>query len=585
MSVGERPGRPDATLRTVSDLGVGRLLELTVTDLALIDRLQLEFGPGLNVITGETGAGKSLLIDALGLVLGARADPGLVRHGTDSARVVALFDRLPEPLIATREVSAAGRSTARLDDEPVTAARLAETVAPLVEIHGQHDQQRLLDERWQRQLLDAFGGHDDLRTAVSVAVERWRENRAALAGLAIEPAELARRLEIAEHEATEIAAARLRVGEAAEIEARLSAVEHGEAIARGLAAIHEAIAGEGSGARDALALAEREARHLARVDPRFDPVADRLAAALADVDDLGGDVRAMADDGARDPATIATLQERRSVIWGLERRYGGDEAAVIAHGQRSLEEAGRLRGLDDERARRSADAAGLLATIAAAAAALSTRRRAAADRLAPAIGAELEVLGFRPGSFEIAVGRRAAAADEEAVEVDGDAVAFDQSGVDIVVFRIAPNAGEPARPLSRIASGGEASRVALAIKSVLAAADETATLVFDEIDSGIGGRSADPVGRALRTLALRHQVLCVTHLPQIAAHADVHYRILKRERDGRTVTEVRRLDREGRIVELAAMLAGPNGGATALAGARELIDRAEAGRAPASDGG
>jgi len=585
VSVGERPGRPEATVRTVSDPGVGRLLELTVTDLALIDRLHLEFGPGLNVITGETGAGKSLLIDALGLVLGARADPGLVRHGTDSARVVALFDRLPEPLIAAREVSAAGRSTARLDDEPVTAARLAETVAPLVEIHGQHDQQRLLDERRQRELLDAFGGHGDLRTAVSVAVERWRQNRAVLAGLAMGPTELARRLEIAEHEATEIAAARLRVGEVAEIEARLSAVEHGEAIARGLAAIHEALAAEGSGARDALALAEREARHLARVDPRFEPVAGRLAAALADVDDLGGEVRAMADDGARDPATIATLQERQSVIWGLERRYGGDEAAVIAHGQRSLEEAERLRGLDDERARRSADAASLLATIAAAAAALSVRRRAAADRLAPAIGAELEVLGFRPGSFEIAVGRRAAAADEEAVEIDGDAVAFDQSGVDIVVFRIAPNAGEPARPLSRIASGGEASRVALAIKSVLAAADETATLVFDEIDSGIGGRSADPVGRALRTLALRHQVLCVTHLPQIAAHADVHYRILKRERDGRTVTEVRRLDREGRIVELAAMLAGPNGGATALAGARELIDRAEANRPPASDGG
>ena len=482
-------------------------------------------------------------------------------------------------------MSAAGRSTARLDDEAVTAARLAETVAPLVEIHGQHDQQRLLDERWQRELLDAFGGHDDLRTAVSVAVERWRQNRAALAALAIEPAELTRRLEIAEHEATEIAAARLRVGEVAEIEARLSAVEHVDAIARGLTAIHEALAGEGSAARDTLALAEREARHLARVDPRFGPVADRLAAAVAEVDDLGGDVRAMADDGARDPAAIATLQERRSVIWGLERRYGGDEAAVIGHGQRSLEEADRLRGLDDVRARRSADAASLLVAIAAAAATLSARRQAAADRLAPAIGAELEALGFRAGSFEIAVGRRAAAADEEAVEVDGDAVAFDQTGVDIVVFRIAPNAGEPARPLSRIASGGEASRVALAIKSVLAAADETATLVFDEIDSGIGGRSAGPVGRALRALALRHQVLCVTHLPQIAAHADVHYRILKRERDGRTVTEVRRLDREGRIVELAAMLAGPNGGATALAGARELIDRAEANRAPASDDG
>ena len=181
--------------------------------------------------------------------------------------------------------------------------------------------------------------------------------------------------------------------------------------------------------------------------------------------------------------------------------------------------------------------------------------------------------------FEVGLGRRPAADDEAAIELDGDAVAFDASGADQVVYRLAPNPGEPPRPLARIASGGELSRVALAIKQVLAEADETPVLVFDEVDTGIGGRSADPVGRSLWALARRHQVLCVTHLPQIAAHADAHYRIAKRERDGRTVTEIERLDREGRIVELAQMLGGDSGGATSLASARELLDRAEAWRA------
>jgi DNA repair protein RecN (Recombination protein N) len=196
-----------------------------------------------------------------------------------------------------------------------------------------------------------------------------------------------------------------------------------------------------------------------------------------------------------------------------------------------------------------------------------------------AVGAILEELGYPAGVFEVGLGRRVAAGDEAAIELDGDALAFDGSGADHVVYRLAPNPGEPARPLARIASGGELSRVALAIKQVLAEADETPVLVFDEVDTGIGGRSADPVGRSLWALARRHQVLCVTHLPQIAAHADAHFRITKRERDGRTVTEIEQLDREGRIVELAQMLAGEAGGATSLAGARELLDRAEAWRA------
>jgi len=562
----------------VSD--AGRLLELTVLDLALIERLRLELAAGLNVFTGETGAGKSLLIDALGLAVGARADTSLVRHGAEAARVTALFDRVPEPLIASREVSAAGRSTARLDDEPVTAARLADVAGGLVEIHGQHDQQRLLDERWQRDLLDAFGGNEALRATMAGAVDRWQETRAALVSLELDPRELARRLELAEHEAAEIASARLEPGEAEAIRARLDAAQHGEAIARGGAALGEALAGEEGSGRDVVAVALREARGLARLDPRFEPIAERLAGLEAELDDVAASAREVAESVDHDPGELARLSDRLSTIFALERRYGDDEAAVIAHGERAALEAERLRGLDGERARRQADDARLLERVAVAAADLSAARLTAGRRLGEAVDAVLVELGFPADVFDVGLGRRPAEPDEPAVEVDGDALAFDGSGIDQVVFRLAPNAGEPPRPLAKIASGGELSRVALAIKQILAEADETPTLVFDEIDTGIGGRSADPIGRSLWTLARRHQVLCVTHLPQIAAHADAHFRIVKRQRDGRTITEVTRLGHQDRVAELAAMLGGEGSAAQAAqASARELLDRAEAWRA------
>ncbi|MEO6206926.1 MAG: DNA repair protein RecN [Candidatus Limnocylindrales bacterium] len=553
----------------------GRLLELTVTDLALIDRLRLAFEAGLNVITGETGAGKSLLIDALGLALGARADTTLVRHGAEVARVEALFDRMPEPLIAVREVTTGGRSTARLDDVTVTAARLAEDVGSLVEIHGQHDQGRLLDERWQRDLLDAWGGHDDLRSRMHAAVDHWRQNRAMLDAAAVDPREVTRRADLLEHEAAEIVAAHLRPGEADEIRARLTVAQHGEAIARGAATLREALTAEGAGARDATATALHEARGLARLDPRFEPLAERLAGLEAELADVADEARRLAEGIDHDPQALAELDARLGVIHGLLRRYGDDEAAVIAHAEKSTTEADRLRGLGEERARRQREDAVRLSAVASAGAELSAARTAAATTLSSAAAEVLVELGFPSGVFDVAVGRRSAGVGDAAVEVGGDAVAFDASGIDQVVYRLAPNPGEPARPLARIASGGELSRVALAVKQILAEADATPTLVFDEVDTGIGGRSADPIGRSLWGLARRHQVLCVTHLPQIAAHADAHFRIAKRDRDGRTVTVVERLDREGRIVELAAMLGGGPREASSLAAARELLDRAE----------
>lgn len=558
---------------------VGPLLELSVTDLGLIDQLRLRLDPGLNVLTGETGAGKSLLIDALGLALGARADVSLVRHGASSARVEALFDRHPEPMIVVREVTAAGRSTARMDDEAVTGTRLADVAGRLVEVHGQHDQGRLLDERWQRDLLDAYGDNADARTTMLEAVAAWRENRARLAVLAIEPRELARRLELLEHEAAEIAAARLRPGEAGELRARLAAARQGAAISTGGEGLRVLLDADEASARAILGTALREARALERFDSRFAAIAARLAGVDAELEDVTLDVRRLLGAVDHDASTSAGLEDRLSLIYGLERRYGEDEAAVIAHGQRAAEEVVGLRGLEGERDRRLVDDVRLLTAVAAAAATLGERRRRAAAQLSAETGAVLEGLGFPSGAFEVAVGRRPAGPDEAAIELDGDAVAFDASGADEVVYRLAPNPGEPARALARIASGGELSRVALAIKQVLAEADDTPTLVFDEVDTGIGGRSADPIGRSLWSLARRHQVLVVTHLPQIAAYADAHLRISKRERDGRTVTEVELLDGPARIDELAVMLGGPGDsgpGPAALAQAGELLRAASA---------
>ena len=259
-------------------LAVGRLLELAVADLALLERLRIAFADGFNVLTGETGAGKSLLIDALGLALGVRADPGLVRHGADVARVEVLFDRLPEPLVCVREVSVNGRSVARLDDETVTAGRLAAVAGPLVAIHGQHEQANLLDERWQRDLLDSFGGHEAERAAVARAVGAWRANEEALASLASDPREIERRIALVEHEAAEIQAARLRPGETGEIRARLEASRHGEAIARAAGALVAYLAGDDTtggdapGAREQAARAADEAAAVARLDPRFGPL-------------------------------------------------------------------------------------------------------------------------------------------------------------------------------------------------------------------------------------------------------------------------------------------------------------------------
>jgi DNA repair protein RecN (Recombination protein N) len=517
------------------------LLELAVRDLALIERARVALAPGLTVITGETGAGKSLLIDALSLVMGGRADAGLIRHGAPGLRVEALFERdgAAEPLICVREVSAQGRSVARLDDETVTAGRLAAEVASLVEIHGQHEQQRLLSAAWQRDILDEFGGHAGLRAEVTAAVRRWRENEAALRELALPAAELERRIELAEHAASEIEAADPQPGEVDRLRGRLATLASGERIKALLAEAHRLVGADG-GAREQAALAARAAAELARLDAGQADLAERLAGLAAEADDLALELRRRAERQHEEGGDAATIEARLSLLYDLLRKYGADEEAVRAYGEQARAEVDRLRGLDAERARRQADAEVLETAARESAAALTAARRQTAARLAAAVTEALVELGFPQAAFEIAI---------------ADAP-LDESGGDAVGYQLAPNPGEPPRPLARIASGGEMSRVALALKGVLARADATPTLVFDEVDAGIGGRSADPVGRSLWRLARDHQVICVTHLPQIAAYADSHLRIEKVAREGRTVTQIEPLEGEARLAELASMLGG-----------------------------
>jgi len=539
------------------------LRELTVRDLALIERARVAFGPGLTVITGETGAGKSLLIDALGLVMGERADSGLVRHGASGARVEALFERDPEPLICVRELSAEGRSVARLDDETVTAARLAAVVGPLIEIHGQHEQQRLLQGSWQRDVLDAFGGHEGLRSRVAEQVGALRSNEAALRELVVDPGELQRRLDLAEHAADEIDAAAPREGEVQELKERLTVAGNAQRISALLAEAHDLLAGDSRAARDGLGRASRSVAKLARLDASASALAERLAGLEAELDEAALEVRRRQDAMEEAVGDSEQIEERLGLLYGLMRKYGETEAELLDYGNRARAEVERLRGTEQERARRQAESERLSEAARAAAVALHEGRVKTASGLGEDVTARLIEIGFPAAAFVVQL----------------DDAPLDLSGADTVTFLLCPNPGEPARPLARIASGGEMSRVALALKTVLARADETPTLIFDEVDAGIGGRSADPVGRLLWRLGRNHQVICVTHLAQIAAYADAHLRIEKRERDGRTVTDIIAVEgREARRDELAQMLGGSPGAEATLAAADELLERTSAQR-------
>ena len=545
------------------------LRELTVENLAVVESVRLTLGEGFTVLTGETGAGKSLVVDAVALALGARASTDQVRADTDAARIEAIFDApvLPDDdpmgevvaagegsVIVRREVGADGRSVARVNDRAVTVGGLAGVGARLGEIHGQHDQQRLLEPARQLALLDGFGGHTSMVAEVADAHRAWRATVAAAAELLTDAHELARRVELLRHQVDEIAGADVRPGEDVELESQLRAAAHAEAVARSAAEAVSALREDG-GAGDALSSAERGLLGAAEHDDRFAPLADRAAALAAEAAELARDASAVAEAVDLDPESRATAEERLALLYDLRRKYGESLEAVAAFGETAGAELEALENQAGERERLRSEEVRRRGELEVLATAMTTARRSTADGLAAAVNGELPPLGLPGGAFGIEVG---------AAEVG-------PSGADRVTFTFAPNPGEPPRPLGRIASGGEASRLSLALKVVLAAADETPLLVFDEVDAGVGGRNATALGERLRALSRYHQVLSVTHLPQVAAHADTHVVVGKRVVDGRTLTEARQLTEPERAVELAAMLGGDGAGDEALSAARALL--------------
>jgi DNA repair protein RecN (Recombination protein N) len=545
------------------------LIELTVENLAVIERARLTLSPGFTVLTGETGAGKSLIVDALALALGARATTDLVRSGTDAAGVEAVFDDVPQveddPLaellaagegsaIVRREVTADGRSLARLNDRTVTVGALATLGERLAEIHGQHDQQRLLAAERQLELLDRFGELAAAREGVADLHRGWRAIVARGAELLTDEHELARRVELLRHQADEITAAALRPGEDDELEAQLRAATHAEAIAQAADAALRSLRDEAAGL-DALRAARGSLAQAAAHDERFAALEERATGLEAEATELARDVADLAERVELDPAARAAVEERLALVYELRRKYGATIEEINAFGARANDE---LQGLQDQaglRERLTADEERLRGELHEAAATLTRARRRAADTLAERVNAELPPLGLPAGAFGVEL---------EPVDIG-------PSGADRATFTFAPNPGEPGRPLSRIASGGEASRLSLALKVVLAAADETPVLIFDEVDAGIGGRHATALGQRLRQLARYHQVLCVTHLAQVAAHADRHVHIGKRVEGGRTVANARILEDDARAAELAAMLAGEGAGGEARAAAEALL--------------
>ena len=531
----------------------------------MVESVRLPFAHGFTVLTGETGAGKSLVVDAVALALGARASADQVRSGTDAARIEAIFDDVPRDpndpldelidegtLIVRREVSGDGRSLARANDRAVTVGALAGLGARLGEIHGQHEQQRLLLADRQLALLDRFGGLDAAHLA---ALHRaWRASVAGAAELLTDAHELARRVELLRHQADEIASAALAPGEDLEVEAALRAAQHAEAIALAAAQAVAALRDEG-GAADGLHAGVAALESAASHDDRFGELAHRARSLAAEASELARDVASAGERVDLDPASRAAAEERLSLIYELKRKYGESIEAVRAFGEASSAELERLENQEADRERLRAEEAGRRSALEKAAGALSAARGKAAAGLAARVNRELPPLGLPGDAFGV----------ELAVTEIGP------TGADRVTFTFAPNSGEPPRPLGRIASGGEASRLSLALKVVLAAADETPLLVFDEIDAGIGGRNAAALGERLRDLARFHQVLCVTHMAQIAAYADAHVVVGKRVDAGRTFTVARRLSEDERATELAAMLAGEGAGDEAQAAAQALL--------------
>ena len=547
------------------------LQSLRIRNLVIIEDLSVDFAPGLNLLTGETGTGKSIVVDAVGLAIGRRADRSLVRAGADRAIVEALFQVGPDSaaarwaaqrdmpdlfedgqLVVRREVAASGGSV-KLNGSPCTQSMLAELGALLLELHGQHEFRSLLSPERHLALLDRFGGLGERLDAVGEcyrAVKDARRRIEELRRAAEGRAELVGRLEAALREIDAVAP---RPGELAELDRERELLRNSAEVSGLVEEIVE-LAYEGEQTAASLAsTAARSARRLAEVDPTMAEVARRLEASALEIQEAGLAVRDYRDRNDFNPERLEHVEARRAALERLMLRFGEDEDAVLERRAEMQDELARMRDLDgavaeDARALQRAEA-----DYAAEARQLGQQRERAARELAPAVEEQLSALALGKARFDVQL--RAAAG--ETVRDDGhDPLPLTVRGAERGEFQLAANPGEPSRPLNRVASGGELSRVMLALHGAVDGAGDDRTIVFDEVDAGIGGRVAHSVGARLARLAQGNQVLCVTHLPQVAAFADRHLAVRKRVRGGRTSTEIEALDGARRIDELARMLGG-----------------------------
>lgn len=557
------------------------LEELSISNFAIIDNLRLSFAPGFNVLTGETGAGKSIIIDAVSMLLGGRADSTCIRSGTEGARIEGVF-RLPEDiygeiapllsegglegegdtLILAREIKASGRNICRVNNRPVTLSFLEQIGQKLVDIHGQSEHLSLLRVRNHLIFLDRYAGLEEQRAELAKVVQALRSLREELHSLIRDERELARRVDLLEFQVKEIESARLDPNEEEEIARERNLLVNAEKLAS-LCADAFGRLSEGDEERlsiiDNLAEVIRDLSALERLDPTRASYRTTAEEVLYQLEELARSLRDYQEGIEFDPHRLRQLEERLDLLYNLKRKYGDSVAEVIAYGQRARAELEAISHHEERIAELREEEALLLDQIAAMGQALSQARRKAAAELEAAVERELNDLNMARAQFKVSIEWLEAL---DGVLVEGKTYRFDGTGLDHVEFLISPNVGELPKPLVKIASGGETSRLMLAMKTVLCRADQVPTLIFDEIDQGIGGRTGSVVGRKLWNLTENHQVFCVTHLPQLAAYGDVHFRIYKQVVGERTVTLVDRLDDEARISELGAMLGGPDSEAT-----------------------
>ncbi len=567
------------------------LANLRVRNYALLDEVDIEFTPGLNVLTGETGSGKSILIGALGLVLGGRATSESIRSGARTAIIEGLFEGARDAqvqallseigadveegaLVIRREVGRDGRNRCTINGCLVTVSVLKRLGVLLVDLHGQHDHQSLLNPRTHQDFLDGFEDVGAPRQRVAEACRRFTERSDALRRLEDERAATREREDLYRFQLDELDQANLSPGEDEALERERSVLENAEQLIRVASDAFDALS-EGEGAAvDGLVRVIRALEEAERIDPSLGEALEGVRNARYQLDDCTDFLRRYRDGVEYDPVRLEEVSDRLDLVGRLKRKYGATITDVVAYRDRIAGELDRMDTADERRDRLRAEVEAARQELAERAKDLSDRRKQVAGKLEGRVAAELAELGMGKTGFQVRIDWQES--DDGPLRIDGRTYRVDAHGMDRIEFLISPNAGEALKPLVNIASGGEISRVMLALKVILAESDRMPTLVFDELDIGIGGRIAESVGHRLKLLSRDHQVLCITHLHQVACWGRTHFTVHKQSAQGRSVTLVDHLDEDGRVREIARMLAGETVDAMALSHAREMLRRTAA---------